>query len=84
VARFEYLAFGFEDRFHEKNQPVWWAMVWLTIGSPFLGLFLMGWPGLILGLALNGIFYWLGLYACKEVRRSKETHDVDEPLGPGI
>ncbi|WP_147094498.1 hypothetical protein [Nitrosococcus oceani] len=54
--------------FYEKHPLAWATVIAITIGAPFLGLFLAGWAGVIAGLALGGIAYWIGPIAVTKVR----------------
>ncbi|MEA1876819.1 MAG: hypothetical protein U9N86_08130 [Bacteroidota bacterium] len=54
--------------FYEKNRALLLVVIAITIISPFLGLLLVGIPGLILGLLLGGVSYFLGPWATTKVR----------------
>jgi len=43
-----------------------------SVGGPLLGFWLVGWPGVLVGLFLGGLGFFLGPYAVtkvKEIRR---------------
>ena len=54
--------------FWEKRPFLLAIVVILTIGSPFAGLFLSGWPGVIVGLVVSVVTAGLGLLAVTKVR----------------
>lgn len=54
--------------FYEKNPVALAGVIGITIGAPFLGLFLVGWVGIIVGLALGALTYWIGPFAKTKVR----------------
>ena len=54
--------------FFEENPKIKWIIVAITIGSPFLGLFLRGLIGIIIGLVISIVSYILGPYAIIKVR----------------
>ncbi|WP_321528844.1 hypothetical protein [Sedimenticola selenatireducens] len=54
--------------FYEKKPLVLATAIAITIGAPFLGLFLIGWPGVIAGLVLGGAAFWIGPVAVIKVR----------------
>ncbi len=52
-----------------ENRPwPFFLMVLLTLGSPFLGLFLAGWIGVVLGLTFGILATAVGLFAVTRVR----------------
>jgi hypothetical protein len=44
------------------------AVIVLTIGSPFLGLFLAGWAGVVVGLVISIAAFAGGIFAITRVR----------------
>jgi len=54
--------------YYEKNIPVLIVVLFITVGTPLLGLWIVGMPGVILGLALGGIAFILGPKATIKVR----------------
>jgi len=54
--------------FYERNLLAHIAVIVITFGAPFLGLFFVGCPGIIAGLALGGVAYWIGPVAITKVR----------------
>ncbi len=58
--------------FYEKNHAVLWAVIAITIISPFLGLVLIGWVGVIVGLILGVASFLLSPFAVTKVREIKE------------
>jgi hypothetical protein len=52
-----------------EKRPLSLALVaLLTGGSPFVGLFLFGWPGVLVGLIVSTAAFFLGLRAITKVR----------------
>lgn len=62
--------FGWETRkeFYEKNSKILAIVILISIGSPLLGLFVAGVPGVLAGLAFSGVSYLLGPHAVTKVR----------------
>lgn len=52
----------------EKRPLPLFLVALLTLGSPFLGLFLAGWAGVVVGLALSIVAFAGGLFAVTRVR----------------
>lgn len=61
---------GWEKRreFYEKKPLALASVLAITFGAPFLGLVLVGWLGVVVGLALGGLAYWIGPSALTRVR----------------
>jgi hypothetical protein len=58
-------------RRYVERHPVWFPVsIALAVGSPFLGLAVVGWPGVVVGLALAGVGIWIG---DRTVTRYQET-----------
>jgi len=53
--------------FYEKNPKTLIAVRLITVISPFLGLFLVGPVGVVIGLALGAIAYFIGPLAITKV-----------------
>ena len=62
------LSWSSAREFWEKRPFILAVVVILTIGSPFAGLFLSGWPGVIVGLLVSVITAGLALLAVTKVR----------------
>ena len=58
--------------FYEKNRSVLWGVIGVTVVSPFLGLVVIGWVGVIAGLVLGAISFFLSPFAVTKVREIKE------------
>jgi len=54
--------------FFEGNPKIKWLIIAITIGSPFLGLVIVGLLGVVIGLVLGIVSYLLGPYAVTKVR----------------
>jgi len=54
--------------FWERRPILLVVVVTLTIGSPFAGLFLSGWPGVVVGLVVSVVTAGLGLLAVTRVQ----------------
>ena len=55
-----------------ENSPwPFFLMLLLTLGSPFLGLFLAGWVGVVIGLMLGAIASVVGFFAVTRVRETE-------------
>ena len=52
----------------EKRPLPLLEVIVLTIGAPFLGLFLAGWVGVVVGLAISIIAFAGGIFAITRVR----------------
>ena len=57
--------------FYEKNNKAHAAVIFITILSPFIGLFLAGWLGVFVGGITGAIAYFLGPKAVIKVREIK-------------
>ena len=53
--------------YYQKNLKVLTVVIGITVISPFLGLVLVGWVGILVGLALGGITYWIGPWASTKI-----------------
>jgi hypothetical protein len=53
--------------FYEKNKKAFIILTLITVGSPFIGFFIIGIPGLLIGLVLSVISYFLGPKAIMKV-----------------
>ena len=54
--------------FYKKNHKAFAVIVGITITSPFIGLFVAGIWGVVIGLLLSGIAYFFGPKAVIKVR----------------
>lgn len=54
--------------FYERKRWALAAVIAISIGGSFLGLFIAGWPGVIVGLLLSVVTYFLGPLAETKVR----------------
>lgn len=54
--------------FYEKNHKALAGVVAISVVSPFIGLFVAGIPGVVVGLLLGSIAYILGPKAVTKVR----------------
>lgn len=58
--------------YYQKNKKVLLVVIAITVISPFLGLVILGPLGVIVGLALGGVSYYLGpMAATKIIEREK-------------
>lgn len=62
------LAWEMRREFYEKKPLALAAVIGITFSAPFLGLVLVGWVGVIIGLALGAAAYWIGPFAITKVR----------------
>lgn len=58
--------------YYEKSPVLLPLVILITVGSPFLGLFLAGWAGVVAGLAIGLITFYIGLRAVTKVREIRE------------
>ena len=62
--------------FYEKKPLARVAVIAITLGAPFLGLILVGWAGVIAGLVLGAVAYWIGPFASTKVREIEDRKSV--------
>lgn len=62
--------------YYEKHKVLLPVVVGITLGSPFLGLVLAGWSGVVVGLAIGLLAFLLGLRAVTKVREIREGHET--------
>jgi hypothetical protein len=60
------------SEFNEWHPVLLPVAVALTVGAPFLGLVLAGWPGVLVGLVLSGLCFLAGLLGITKVRKEVE------------
>ncbi len=60
--------------YYERHWILLSIVLAVTVGSPFLGLFLAGWPGVVVGLIIAVITYFLGPQAVTKVREIQKEH----------
>ena len=53
---------------YEKKPLALATVIIITLCAPFLGLVLIGWVGVIAGLALGVVTFWIGPFAITKVR----------------
>lgn len=58
--------------YYERHPILLPIVMSITIGSPFLGLVLAGWVGVVAGLFIGLIAFFLGLRAVTKVREIQE------------
>ena len=68
------LSLEHRHEFYEKNQWVMFIVILVTVISSLIGLFLSGWPGVVVGLFLGFVTYYLGPSAVIKVREITRTH----------
>lgn len=49
--------------YYQKNPKILAVVIGVTVVCPFLGLVLVGWAGVVVGLVLGAIAYWIGPWA---------------------
>jgi hypothetical protein len=68
TATWSWVHTGERARVYWERHPVWFVVnVVLVVGSPFLGLWLAGWWGVAVGLAVGFLGFWVGPKASTEV-----------------
>ena len=70
----EALSFASRREFYEKNPWVMLGVIGITAVSSLLGLLLSGWPGVVAGLILGAVSYFLGPHAVIKVREVNQTY----------
>lgn len=58
--------------YYERHPVLLPIVMGITMGSPFLGLVLAGWVGVLAGLFIGLIAFFLGLRAVTKVREIRE------------
>jgi hypothetical protein len=53
--------------YYQKNPKVLAVVIGITVVSPFLGFVFAGWLGVVVGLVLGGIAYWIGPRASTKI-----------------
>jgi len=61
------LSWETRQEYYEKHKGALGAVIAITVLSPFLGLVLVGWVGIVIGLGLGGLAYYLGPKAVTKV-----------------
>ncbi len=56
---------------YQKNRAAFAILILITIVSPFVGLFIVGIPGIFVGLILSAISYFLGPKAVTKIIEKK-------------
>lgn len=67
------IAWETRREFYEKNILALVVVALIAIGSPVLGLFIAGLPGVLIGLLLSGVSYFLGPIAVTNVREIRSS-----------
>lgn len=55
------------SEYYRKNPKAFAVVIAITVFGPFLGLFLAGWLGVMAGLVLGGIAYWISPLASTRI-----------------
>ena len=53
--------------YYQKRPGVLAIVIGITVLSPFLGLVLVGWVGVVVGLVIGGVAYWIGPWATTKI-----------------
>jgi hypothetical protein len=61
--------------YYERHKVLLPLVLVITVASPFLGLVLAGWPGVVVGLVVGLAAFLLGLRAVTKVREIREGHE---------
>ena len=64
----EAVSYAKTREFWERRTAPLAATIALTVGSPFLGLLVAGWPGVVVGLIVGVVAFAVGLVALTKVR----------------
>ena len=59
--------------YFEKKPFALGSPIAITFGAPFLGLLLIGWQGVLVGLLMGILAFWLGPVAVVKVREIERT-----------
>jgi hypothetical protein len=59
---------GETAEFYERQPVALGVVIAITVGGSFTGFALAGWVGVIAGLVLGGLAYWIGPIAVTKVR----------------
>jgi predicted RNA-binding Zn-ribbon protein involved in translation (DUF1610 family) len=65
-----------QREFIQKNLPLFYLSIALTIVSPIIGYFEIGLIGIAVGFLLGGISYVAGLYAVTKIREIPEGNST--------
>jgi len=66
-------------REHAKNHPLLIVISFvLTLASPIVGYLLVGWIGILIGVIISILAWWLGLNAREKIRELKSRGDKRE------
>lgn len=55
------------SEYYRKNPKVLAVVIAITVFGPLLGLFLAGWAGVVAGLLLGSVTYWIGPLASTKI-----------------
>ena len=62
-----------------KSSPLWLTIyVLLNLCSPFLGLYIVGKQGVLAGLFINAVGFWLGLKAITQIIEREKSLGGDK------
>jgi len=61
--------------YYERHRVLLPLVLGITVGSPFLGLVLAGWLGVVMGLVIGVVTFFVGLRAVTKVREIREGHE---------
>lgn len=60
--------------YYQKHKGAATTVIVLSILSPFIGLFLAGWAGVIVAIILSGIAYYFGPKAATKIIEITKSH----------
>ena len=69
------LGWKYIHEYYERHPILLPLVLAITVGSPFLGLVLAGWLGVVVGLVIGVVAFILGLRAVTKVREIREGHE---------
>jgi hypothetical protein len=67
-----FLRYKHTREYWEKHPVLLPVVLAIVLGSPFLGLVLAGWAGVLVGLAISVVGFVVGLFAVTRVRHVTE------------
>jgi hypothetical protein len=70
-----FLAWQHIHEYRERHKVLFPLVLVITVASPFLGLVLAGWLGVVVGLVIGLITFLLGLRAVTKVREIRGGHE---------
>lgn len=66
------MRFRHTREYWEKHPVLLPLVIIIVLGSPFLGLLLAGWVGVVVGIAVSVMGFVVGLYAVTRVKHIRE------------